>query len=71
LTKEEFSQFSLNGRKDLLDIYGEVIRRKKYPAQYHLIYRVFDFYVIKTMTNRDNAVIAIEIIEEKMVNDFF
>jgi hypothetical protein len=71
VTKEKFSQYSLNGRKELLDLYGKVISRKKYPEKYHLIYQMFDFYVIKSIKNTDNSVIAIEVIDKKIVTDFF
>jgi hypothetical protein len=71
LTKGEFSQFTTESRLNLLAMKGVLVAQRSYDRTTCCIYKIFDFYVSKTIRNKDNSVGAIEIISEDIVQELF
>lgn len=46
ITKGEYTQFTLQGRVQLLDLYGECLLMSVAPGGAILIFRLFDFLVV-------------------------
>jgi hypothetical protein len=46
LSKSEFCQFSLAGKMQLLDEFGEILFRKTYSGRTLIIFGIYGFYVL-------------------------
>lgn len=71
LTKGEFSQFTTESRLRLLAMKGVLVAQRRYERTTCCIYRIFDFYVSKTIRNIDDSIGEIEIISEEIVQALF
>ena len=55
ITKGEYCQFSLHGKLQLLDEFGELLCEKSYESRSIRLFRLCDFYV-EVMFNKVNSI---------------
>lgn len=69
ITKGEYCQFTLQGKIQLLHLYGRVICRKVIADKGITIFRVFDFYVEVVYSEpMNNFIIQAEPISQCLIN---
>jgi hypothetical protein len=71
MTKGEFSQFSLAGRKRLLDSYAIEVAKKKHDESTHIVYSIYNFYVLVVFDNSSSEPVQIEILPETIYREIF
>lgn len=54
ITKGEFTHFTINGRLQLLQLYGCPVFRIRLKQHYIIIYKIFNFYVATIITKTTN-----------------
>ena len=69
ITKGEYSQFTLQGKIQLLHLYGKVICHKAIDDKGITILRVFDFYVEVVYNEQmDNLIMQAEPVSQNLIN---
>ena len=69
ITKGEYSQFTLQGKIQLLHLYGKVICHKAIDDKGITILRVFDFYVeVVYSVPMNNFIIQAEPVSQSLIN---
>ena len=69
ITKGEYCQFTLQGKTQLLHLYGKVICRRTIEDKAITIFRVFDFYVEVIYNEQmDNLIMQAEPVSQNLIN---
>lgn len=69
ITKGEYCQFTLQGKIQLLHLYGKVICHKAIDGKDITIFRIFDFYIEVIYSEpMNNSIVQAEPISKSIVN---
>ena len=69
ITKGEYCQFTLQGKIQLLHLYGKVICHKAINDKSITIFRIFNFYVEVIYNEQmDNLIIQAEPVSQNLIN---